>query len=198
MSRSSLIIAVGLLGVAVTAGTALAERAENFTLRDQDGVTHELYGLKDAEAVVIMIQGNGCPIVRNAWPVYRQLRETYRAKRVEFLMLNANLQDDATSVRREAETFKIDAPILLDEKQSVAESLNLIRTAEVLLIDPGTWEIVYRGPLDDRLTYEAQKPAATEHYLRDGLDAMLAGRPIETPRRDALGCLINLPNSHAH
>ena len=195
MSRSSLIIVVVLLGAAATAS---AERAENFTLRDQDGVAHELYGFKDAEAVVIMIQGNGCPIVRNAWPVYRQLRETYRAKRVEFLMLNSNLQDDATSVRREAETFKMDVPILLDETQSVGESLNLIRTAEVLLIDPGTWEIVYRGPLDDRLTYEAQKPAATEHYLRDALDAVLAGLPIETPRREALGCLINLPNRHTH
>ena len=195
MSRSSLIIVVALLGAAAT---ALAERAENFTLRDQDGVAHELYGLKDAEAVVIMIQGNGCPIVRNAWPVYRQLRETYRAKGVEFLLLNSNLQDDATSVRREAATFKMDAPILLDEKQSVGDSLNLIRTAEVLLIEPGTWEIVYRGPLDDRLTYEAQKPAATEHYLQDALDAVLAGRPIETPRREALGCLINFENRHAH
>ena len=90
----------------------------------------------------------------------------------------------------------MDAPILLDQAQWVGESLNLIRTAEVLLIDPATWEIVYRGPLDDRLTYEAQKPAATEHYLRDALDAVLAGRPIETPKRDALGCLINLPKAH--
>ena len=131
MSRSSLIIGVALLGAAAT---ALAERAENFTLRDQDGVAHELYAFKDAEAVVIMIQGNGCPIVRNAWPVYRQLRETYRAKGVEFLLLNSNLQDDAASVRREAATFKMDAPILLDEKQSVGDSLNLISTAEVLMI----------------------------------------------------------------
>jgi hypothetical protein len=48
------------------------------------------------------------------------------------------------------------------------------------------------------LTYEAQKPAATEHYLRDALDALLAGRPIEVPRREALGCLINFPERHAH
>ena len=183
---------MALLG---SAATAFAERAENFTiLPDQHGVTHELHGLAAAKAVVIMIQGNGCPIVRNAWPVYRQLRESYRERGVEFLLLNSNLQDDAASVRREAGAFKMDAPILLDEGQSVGESLSLIRTAEVLLIDPATWEIVYRGPVDDRLTYEAQKPAATEHYLRDALDAVLAGWPIEVPRRDALGCLINFPN----
>ena len=188
MQRSSLLVFVALLG---SAATAFAERAENFTLPDQHGVTHELHGLAAAKAVVILIQGNGCPIVRNAWPVYRQLRESYRERGVEFLLLNSNLQDDAASVRREAEAFKMDAPILLDQSQSVGESLSLIRTAEVLLIDPDTWEIVYRGPVDDRLTYEAQKPAATEHYLRDALDAVLAGQPIEVRRREALGCLIN-------
>lgn len=193
MQRPSLFVLVALLGAAAAAS---AERAGNFALPDQHGVTHELHDLADASAIVIMIQGNGCPIVRNAWPVYRQLREVYQRKGVEFLLLNSNLQDDRSSVLREAEAFRIDAPILLDQGQSVGESLSLIRTAEVLLIDPATWEIVYRGPLDDRLTYEAQKPAATQHYLRDALDAVLAGRPIEVPKRDALGCLINFPHRH--
>jgi hypothetical protein len=192
--RPSLVIAVGLLGAAA----AVADPVQNFVLHDQHGVAHELYRLAEARAVIIMIQGNGCPIVRNAWPHYRQLRESYRDRGVEFLMLNSNLQDDRASVLRESGTFGIDAPILIDRAQSVGESLQLIRTAEVLLLDPATWEIVYRGPIDDRLTYEAQKPAATEHYLRDALDALLAGRPIEVPRREALGCLINFPERHAH
>lgn len=192
MRRTSLIVATGLLGAA-----AFAEPVENFALADQHGVMHELYALAGAKAVVIMIQGNGCPIARNAWPHYRQLRESYSDKGVEFLMLNANLQDDRASVLHEAATFAIDAPILIDRTQKVGESLQLIRTAEVLLIDPATWQIVYRGPIDDRLTYEAQKPAATEHYLRDALDAVLAGRSIETPRREALGCLINFPDRQA-
>ena len=192
--RSTLVLAVGLLGAAA----AFADPVENFTLPDQHGAAHELYALADAKAVVIMIQGNGCPIVRNAWPHYRQLRESYRDQGVEFLMLNSNLQDDRASVLRESASFEMDAPILIDEGQTVGASLQLIRTAEVLLIDPANWQIVYRGPLDDRLTYEAQKPAATEHYLRDALDAVLAGRSIETPRREALGCLINFPDKHAH
>ena len=194
MRRSPLVVVVAVLGTAA----ALADPVENFTLSDQHGAAHELYALRDAEAVVIMIQGNGCPIVRNAWPTYRQLRESYRSKGVEFLMLNSNLQDDPASVLRESATFGMDAPILIDRTQVVGESLQLIRTAEVLLIDPATWQVVYRGPVDDRLTYEAQKPAATEHYLRDALDAVLAGRPIETPKREALGCLINFPDRHVH
>ena len=63
------------------------------------------------------------------------------------MLLNSNLQDDRASILREAETFKIDAPILIDRTQAVGESLQLIRTAEILLIDPRSWEIVYRGPV---------------------------------------------------
>jgi hypothetical protein len=65
------------------------------------------------------------------------------------------------------------------------------RTSEVLLIATDGWRVVYRGPVDDRLHYEAQRPAR-EHYLRDALRALLAGKGIETPVREAPGCLINL------
>ena len=37
---------------------------ENFSLLDQNGMEHELYGYATAKAVVRMIQGNGCPFVR--------------------------------------------------------------------------------------------------------------------------------------
>jgi hypothetical protein len=88
----------------------------------------------------------------------------------------------------------MDIPILLDTTQAVGESLELVRTAEVLVIAPGSREVVYRGPVDDRLTYDGQKAVASEHYLRDALNALLDGRPIDVPRREALGCLINFPN----
>jgi hypothetical protein len=62
----------------------------------------------------------------------------------------------------------------------------------VLVIATEGWRIVYRGPVDDRLHYEAQRPARA-HYLRDALVALLDGRPIETPARAAQGCLVHFP-----
>jgi hypothetical protein len=194
MNRS---IPVLMLSLLAGAAAVQAEQVEPFQLLDQHGATHDLNWLSEKSAVVIMIHGNGCPIVRNAWPTYQALREAYQYRGVEFLMLNSNLQDNQATILRESEMFKMDIPILVDETQSVGESLNLVRTAEVLVLDPKSWEIVYRGAIDDRLTYEKQKPQATEHYLRDALDAKLAGEPIEVPVRDALGCLINFPNKQA-
>ncbi|MGH7288199.1 MAG: redoxin family protein, partial [Myxococcota bacterium] len=79
--------------------------------------------------------------------------------------------------------------MLIDESQLVAESLGVTRTAEVLLIATGGWRIVYRGPVDDRLHYEAQRPAR-EHYLRDVLRAHLSGEPLDYVARPAPGCLL--------
>ena len=91
------------------------EPVDNFVLLDQHGKNHNLYDHKNKAAVVIMIQGNGCPIVRNAVTDYRALRDQYQGRDVHFMMLNANLQDQPSAILREAETFGIDWLICMTE-----------------------------------------------------------------------------------
>jgi peroxiredoxin len=183
--------------VALVASEARAERpqVEDFALLDQHGNFHQLSYYSDAKAIVLFVQGNGCPIARNAIPVLSASRERFEKEGVVFLMLNANLQDDRRSVAAEAGEFDVEIPILIDETQLVARGLDIARTAEVLVIDPATWRIVYRGPVDDRLSYETQKPAAKEH-LRDALEDHLAGREVATVRREPRGCLISYPDEN--
>src|SRR5262245_48239136 len=40
----------------------------NFTLKDQNGAPHELYKMTNAKAIVITLQGVGCPIVQKMTP----------------------------------------------------------------------------------------------------------------------------------
>jgi peroxiredoxin len=178
------------------AGQAFAlapgEVVDNFRLLDQNGKSHELYYSSDMKAVVLMVHGNGCPIVRQAVPALREIREKYQANGVEFLLLNSNLQDKRDAVAQEAQEFKVDFPILLDEAQLIGEQLGVVRTSEVFVIDPKGWKLVYRGPMDDRLSYEKQRPA-TKHYLTDALDSMLAGQPVKVSKADGVGCLVNFP-----
>lgn len=168
------------------------QKVDNFRLLDQRGKSHELYYLSDMKAVVLMVQGNGCPIVRQALPALAEVRARYRSQGVEFLLLNSNLQDTRELVAREADEFKIDFPILLDEAQLIGETLGVVRTSEVFVIDPKGWQLKYRGPMDDRLSYERQRPAQ-HHYLTDALDAVLAGQPVKTPHAEGVGCLVNFP-----
>jgi mono/diheme cytochrome c family protein len=186
---------------ALMAAQALAlqtqERVENFRLMDHQGGSQELYYYSDASAVVFMVQGNGCPIVRNAMPRFKELRDQYADQGVQFFMLNSNLQDNATTVALEAEEFGYDIPILIDDSQIIGESLGLVRTGEIFVLDPKTWKVTYHGALDDRLTYEKQKSEAKEHYLKDAIDDMLAGKSVDVASTDPLGCLINFPEQTA-
>jgi hypothetical protein len=180
-------ITVGLL----LGSSVQAERIENFVLLDQHGDAHNLHYHRDKSAVVIMIQGNGCPIVRNALTDFKALRDTYADQGVHFMMLNANLQDQRSTILAEAKKFGIDMPILHDETQLIGESLNLVRTAEVLVIDPQTWQIAYRGPINDRQVYERQKAEASKHFAADAIANVLAKQPVDVASRDTMGCLIN-------
>lgn len=169
------------------------ERVDNFKLLDHSGRMHELYYLSDKDAVVLMVHGNGCPIVRNALHGFDELKESFKDKNVAFLMINANFQDNRNNIAAEAKEFNITTPILVDETQLIAESLGVYRTAETFVIDPKTWKLKYRGSLDDRLGYETQRKQASEHYVADALTAMLANKAVTLAETEAKGCLVNLP-----
>jgi len=179
------------------AGAAIAlapgQHVADFTLRDETGAARELYGLSAKKAVVIMTQSNGCPIVRLAVPALREIRDRYATQDVEFLLLNPTLQDTRDLVAKESAEFGFGLPVLLDRTQKVGESLGVDRTAEVFVIDPKGWKLVYHGPIDDRLNYETQRPVH-HRYLSDALDALWAGKPIAVASARSPGCLINFPN----
>jgi peroxiredoxin len=182
-------------GAGAPGAGALAPGAHvaDFTLKDQTGAAHQLYALSGKKAVVIMTQSNGCPIVRLAVPALREIRERYRSRGVEFLLLNPTLQDTPDAVQHEAEEFGFGMQVLLDRTQKVGEAWGVDRTAEVFVIDPKTWTLLYHGPIDDRLNYESQRPVHHQ-YLTDALDALLANKPVAAASVVSPGCLINFPH----
>ena len=181
-----------------TAMAADSQRIGDFALLDQTGKHHKLSWYGDQKAVVIFLQGNGCPIVRNSVPELRAIRDDYSDRDVQFFMLNPQSQDTRDSINAEAADFGYDFPILVDETQLIAESMGVDRTSETFIINPETREVIYRGPIDDRLHYETQKTEAANNYLRDALDAYLAGEALPTDVPEAPGCLINFAARDAH
>jgi hypothetical protein len=167
---------------------------DNFMLADQNYMGHELYRMSDAKAIVIITQGVGCPISRSLNPALKALKAKYEPQGVQFLLLNSNLQDGRDAIVEEAQEFGIDTPILMDVNQLVGEQLGVTRTAEFFVIDPKTWKVVYRGPLDDRLDYGTQKAVATHAWAADAIDAALAGRPAMAATKASPGCLIDFPD----
>ncbi len=168
-----------------------------FELTDQNGKTHTLADYADREFVVLYVQGVGCPIARISLPNYREVRDEFTAKNIEFLMFNSNIQDNPKRIAEEAEEFGInDFPIMKDEGQVLAKALGVERTAEVFIINPKTKEVLFRGPINDQLGYETQRVSASEHYLKDALNAVLAGDPVKMDNvPDSKGCLVAIFDS---
>ena len=165
----------------------------NFTLKDQNGASHELYKMTDAKAIVITMQGVGCPIVQKMTPDLKTVQADYEKKGVKFLMLNSNNHDSPESIAAEAEKFAINIPILKDVGQKVAEPLGVVRTAETFVIEPKTWKILYHGPLNDRLTYGKERAKAANNFVPDVLDAVLTGKAVPVIHQMADGCIIDFP-----
>lgn len=168
-----------------------ADGLGDFTLLDHKGVSHTLYRKTDARVVVIIAQGNDCPIIQKYAQTIRELVDKYGKEDVAFLMVNANPQDERQEIIDEDKEYRYGAPILMDPSQIVTRSLGMTRTSEAVIIEPGSWRVLYRGAIDDRLGYGMDKQVPKSNFLSDALDQVLAGKPITVKPFPAKGCLIS-------
>jgi peroxiredoxin len=167
-----------------------AGAVDDFALLDQRGEFHQLSRQGDAALVVLYVFADGCPIVRQNVAELEKLAGEYAAKGVRMFALDPATQDDRAAVVEEAKSLGLTLPVLLDETQLIAEGLGITRTAEALVVRTRDWTLAWRGPLDDRVGYGAQKPAATRRYLAEALDAALAGQPVPSDAPPSKGCAI--------
>jgi mono/diheme cytochrome c family protein len=190
-AASALALALGGVGIAaltsqaMAAGdvTASAKRVDNFRLASADLQSYELYRMADAPAVVILTQSNGCAASQAAAAVMQGLKSQYKAKGVEFLMLNSNLKDSRDAQFAEWKKMGGDIPILMDADQLAGEGLGVTKAGEAIVINPKTWQVVYRGALDAKSGAQV-------------LDSVISGSPVQVAAKSANGCAIDFP-AHA-
>jgi mono/diheme cytochrome c family protein len=120
-------------------------QVDNFMLVDQNLEAHELYRMADARAIVLVSHAAGDPEIKRLAPQLAALRERYADQGVEVLLVNSNLKDSREAVL--AENLKL--PVLLDVNQLVGEQLGVSRSAELVIVNPKTWTVAYRGAAVD-------------------------------------------------
>ena len=150
----------------------------NFLLVDTNFEAHELYRLAENKAVVLVTQSNGDAVMRAQAPALKALKAAYAGKGVEVLMLNSNLKDSQEAILAEQAKAGYDTPVLMDSFQLVGESLGVTRSAEVIVINPKTWTVAWRGSLADA-------PKA--------LDAIAAGQSVTVASAAGKGAAIDFP-----
>jgi peroxiredoxin len=201
MRRFALSIA-GISALALSAGVFLATRADEgpskaapaakvkpFTLPD---TTSKDWAVKDwgrHKAWVVIFLGTECPINNGYAPQLAGLQTAYAGKDVQFLGINSNDFDTPVRVRAHATEYKIPFPVLKDPANVIADAFGAERTPEAFVLD-STGTIRYQGRIDDQFGYLYRRVKAKREYLKEAVDAVLAGKPVRTARTEVEGCII--------
>ncbi|HLH44036.1 MAG TPA: redoxin domain-containing protein [Bryobacteraceae bacterium] len=165
-----------------------------FSLADTGGVKHTDSELRKAPAVVLYFLTTDCPISNGYVPEMNRIAQDYEARGVRFYGVIADTDTPIDDVRKHVREFAYTFPILIDPNQVLVTFTDATTTPEAALIAPGG-SLKYLGRIDNQYeSFGKRRPQATQHDLRDALDAVLTGRIVAKASTPALGCSINRLN----
>jgi peroxiredoxin len=168
----------------------LGTTAPVFDLPGVDGRNHTLDDYADADVLVLVQSCNHCPYVQ-AWEGrLKAIQADYADRGVRLVAVSSNdadayPEDSFEEMQRRAERQSFNFDYLYDEEQVVARMLGSERTPEVFVFD-GDRRLVYHGAIDD----SRDDRAVTRHYLREALDATVAGERAEIAETPSVGCTV--------
>jgi peroxiredoxin len=169
----------------------LGDQAIAFSLPGTNGNTYSLTDYGDKQAVAVIFTCNHCPYAQ-AWEGrIIDIQKDYAAQGVQVVGINANdaekyPADSFDAMQQRAQEKGFNFPYLYDESQATASAYGAERTPEVFLFDAGG-KLRYHGAVDDN----GDDPSAVKvTYLRDALDAVLAGKNPSVLQTSPVGCTI--------
>jgi hypothetical protein len=142
---------VSLLKVAIAALllipaiSSAADRVGDFSLLDQDGYHHSMSWYDDHKMIALLVQANDSQPAADALPAFDALKAKYDGQGVEFLMINPMGENNRSSVQAQWLEYGVEIPILMDDARVISEALGIERAGEVLLYNPRTFMVEYRG-----------------------------------------------------
>ena len=169
----------------------IGSTAPDFNLEGVDGKKYSLSSFADKEALIIIFSCNHCPYVQAYEDRIKQIQEDYKNKRVTVVAVNSNEDvnypdDSFDNMKKRANEQKFNFLYLRDEDQSVARAYDATHTPEIFLFDKER-KLVFHGKIDDNW----QEPKKVQnHYLKNALEELLAGKEISVPETFTIGCTI--------
>lgn len=151
-----------------------------------DDQKHSLSDFADAKAVVVLFTCNHCPVAMAVEDRVIALQKDYQDKGVRVVAINVNNDpaDRLDKMKERSASKGFNFPYIYDPTQQVARDYGATVTPHVFLLD-GERRIAYMGLIDDEPLNEA---AVQKHYLRDAIDAVLAGSTPAVTETKQKGC----------
>ncbi len=176
-----------LESIKIPLGTAMPD----FELKDPFGKAYKASELFGERGLLIVFTCNHCPYALAVWPRVVRLAQYGKGMRLNTVAINPNINpdypDDAPDkMKLKIKELGLDFPYLVDETQKTAEAFRAQCTPDIYLFNKDK-KLVYHGRIDDNWKDEA---AVTREELKEAMNNMAAGRPLEVKQNPSMGCSI--------
>jgi peroxiredoxin len=160
-------------------------------LKAVDGKSYSLNSFESNPVLVVIFSCNHCPYVQAYEDRIMALQSEFKAKGVQFIAINANdalshPDDNFESMVKRANEKKFNFVYLRDEDQAVARAFGATHTPHLFVFDSSR-TLAYTGRIDDNWKEPGN---VTRQYLREALEALVAGQKPAEPETFAIGCTI--------
>jgi peroxiredoxin len=168
---------------------SIGDQAPKFELPDTAGARWSSPA-DDAPATVIVFTCNHCPYALAWHDRIADAARDYAAQGVRFMAINPNdaeryPRDSYEAMRQRVAAEDWPMPYLHDATQEVARAFGAQTTPDLFVLDAEN-RLRYRGSPDG----DYEDPGLRAQWLRDALDALLAGRAPARPETRPVGCSI--------
>src|SRR5262252_7994168 len=177
---------------------AIGATAPDFCLKGVEGPTHCLKDYATAKVLMIAFICNHCPTSQLYETRIKQIAQEYKNNDVTVIGIEPNnpnavrldemgytdVGDSFEEMQIRAEYRHFNFPYLYDgEDQKISNVYGPTATPHVFIFDQDR-KLRYEGRVDNN----PREPLATRKDARLALDAVLAGKPVETAKTPAVGC----------
>lgn len=139
---------------------------------------------------VLIFVSVDCPVSNRYAPEIKRLYGEFTARGVRFRLVYPNPLDSGDAISRHLVAFGYPPIADRDGEHTLVKMAGASVTPEAAVFD-NRQRLVYRGRIDDRFVeLGRERPAATQHDLRNAMEAVLAGKPVTPSRTQAVGCFI--------
>jgi hypothetical protein len=193
------IVKPGAVAEVLTPERAAAEgvgRVFDFSFTDVSGRTRMLHEVAGEKATVVAVSSASCPLSRKWAPTLGDIIRRYQGKGVAFVIVNVGESDSEEAVDAQLKGAGIEGPTVTLVRTGgleIARTMGAHATTGRFVLD-GSRRMVYRGATDDQYGIGTAKPAPTVSWLRDALDAVLAGNAPKVSGTLSPGCILEYPH----
>lgn len=163
----------------------------SLTLKGVEGRKHKPFQLGSDKASVLIFVLHDCPIANAYAPEIARIAKDYQAKPVRLALVYVDPDLTIKEINRHRKEYGHEGyTAFFDRKHKLVRATGADVTPESAVID-ASGRIAYRGRISNLYAdYGKRRRKATQHDLRDAIDAILVGKAVKTPRTEALGCFI--------